>query len=401
MTALSPPDSSKRWLHRGPLPTVRLFLGDGAIAAVGLAGSKVGGFEIGLDPIAADATIDPARLSGAEVAVIEVVASRPASIARFETLAKIARIPLIAAACDPQMALVRALVRAGAHDVIPLPLDVTDLETSLAPLHERVARSQAANPVKRGKVVSVIKSVGGVGATVLATQLAVRVAARRAAGAGRDVALLDLDIQFGDAAFQLGLRPALSLSDLLDAGSRLDGDLLRATTTPHPSGLKVIAAPSTMLPLDAMSSEQVIDIIDHAIREYDLVFVDLPTNWSNWSLSLIARSDLILLVTEVNLSSLNRARRQLEMLASQDLGALDVRVVANRYEKGLFKTIRSNDVREALGRDIAFTIANDHALVRAAIDRGVPIEEIKRKTALAKDLDALGDGMMTSLGIAS
>ena len=398
---MPPPDSGKRWIHQGPLPTVRLFLGDGAIAAVGLAGSKVGGFEIGLDPIAADATIDPARLSGAEVAVIEVVASRPASIARFETLAKIARIPLIAAACDPQMALVRALVRAGAHDVIPLPLDVTDLETSLAPLHERVARSQAANPVKRGKVVSVIKSVGGVGATMLATQLAVRVAARRAAGAGRDVALLDLDIQFGDAAFQLGLRPALSLSDLLDAGSRLDGDLLRATTTPHPSGLKVIAAPSTMLPLDAMSSEQVIDIIDHAIREYDLVFVDLPTNWSNWSLSLIARSDLVLLVTEVNLSSLNRARRQLEMLASQDLGALDVRVVANRYEKGLFKTIRSNDVREALGRDIAFTIANDHALVRAAIDRGVPIEEIKRKTALAKDLDALGDGMMTSLGIAS
>jgi len=398
MNALAPPDSGKRWIHQGSLPTVRLFLGDSALAAVALAGTRVGGFEIGLDPIGPDAAIDPARLSGAEVAVVEVVPSRPDSVARFETLARLSRIPLIAAAHDPKLALVRALVRAGAHDVIPLPLDVADLETSLAPLRERMETSRATNPVKRGKVVSVIKSVGGVGATMLATQLAVRVAARRS-GAGRGVALLDLDLQFGDAAFQLGLRPALSLSDLLEAGSRLDGELLRATTTAHGSGLKVIAAPAAMLPLDAMTSEQAIDIIDHASRVYDLMFVDLPSNWSNWSLSLIARSDIVLLVTEINLSSLNRARRQLEMLASQDLGALDVRVVVNRYEKGLFKTIRSGDVREALGRDIGFTVANDHALVRAAIDRGVPVEEIRRKTALVKDLDALGEGIMTSLGI--
>jgi len=398
MNALAPPDSGKRWIHQGPLPTVRLFLDDSAVAAVALAGTKISGFEIGLDPIASESAIDPARLSGAEVAVIEVVPSRPQSVARFETLAKLSRTPLIAAAYDPQLALVRSLVRAGAHDVIPLPLDVADLETSLAPLRERIASSRATSPVKRGKVVSVIKSVGGVGATMLATQLAVRAAGRRQ-GVGREVALLDLDLQFGDAAFQLGLRPALSLSDLLEAGNRLDGDLLRATTTAHSSGLKVIAAPSNMLPLDAMTSEQVIDIIDHARREYEIMFVDLPSNWSNWSLSLIARSDLVLLVTEINLSSLNRARRQLEMLASQDLGELDVRVVANRHERGLFKMIRSGDIREALGRDIAFTVANDHALVRAAIDRGVPVEEIKRKTALAKDLDTLGDGIMTSLGV--
>lgn len=400
MNALAPPDSGKRWIHQGPLPIVRLLLGDSAVGAVALSGTKIGGFEIGLDPIAPDAAIDSARLSGAEVAVVEVVVSQPESIARFLAVAKATRIPLIAAAYDPPLALVRTLVRAGAHDVIPLPLELADLETSLAPLHERIARSQAANPVKRGKVVTVIKSVGGVGATMLATQLGVRVAAKRSTS-GHDVALLDLDIQFGDAAFQLGLRPALSLSDLLDAGSRLDGDLLRATTTPHSSGLKVIAAPPAMLPLDAMTSEQAIDIIDHASREYEIMFVDLPSNWSNWSLSLVARSDIVLLVTEVNLSSLKRARRQLEMLASQDLRALDVRVVVNRYERGLFKTIRPADVSNALGRDIAFTIANDHALVRAAIDRGVPVDEIKRKTALVKDLDALGEGIMTSLGIKS
>ena len=382
----------------GQMP-VRLVLSDAQHLSGDWARAIVAGFPIDLSSHPTTVRLDHALFVGATAAVIEVAEDSKASVDRFAELAK-GEVPLFAVVRDPSLALVRALVRAGAHDVIPLPLDIADLETSLGPLREKMSRAKAASPVKCGKVVTVIKSVGGVGATMLATQLAARIAARLG-GSGRDVGLIDLDIQFGDAAFQLGLRPALSLSDLLDAGGRLDGDLLRATTTPHASGLKVVAAPSAMLPLDAMTSEQVIDIIDHATREYEILFVDLPSNWSNWSLSMIARSDLVLLVTEINLSSLNRARRQLEMLGSQDLGKLDVRVVVNRFERGLFKTIRSADVREALGRDIAFTLANDHALVRAAIDRGVPIEDIKRKSPLAKDLDALGEGIMTSLGIVS
>ena len=59
----------------------------------------------------------------------------------------------------------------------------------------------------------------------LLTQLAIRFAEREAAH-GREACLIDLDVQFGDVAFQLGLRPKLSLADLLDAGTRLDGDLI-------------------------------------------------------------------------------------------------------------------------------------------------------------------------------
>ena len=397
MTALTSHDSSRRWQHNGPAPIARLFLAEGAGPAVMLAGTVVGGFQIGLDPVDPNAAIEASRLSGAEVAVVEVVPTSPKSVERFEALAKTSRMPLIAAVHDPELSLVRALVRAGAHDVIPLPFDEAELEMSLAPLRERIARKSAGNATARGKVVSVIKSVGGVGATALITQLALRFAEKEAA-VGRETCLLDLDVQFGDAAFQLGLRPALSVGDLLEAGGRLDGDLLRATTTEHPSGLRVIAAPPDTLPLEALTSEQVIDILDHATRDFGTVFVDLPTNWTNWSLSLVARSDLVLLVTEINVAGLNRARRQLDLLKSQELGDLDVRVVVNRFERSLFKTIKSSDVREALGRDYSFAIANDHALIRAAIDRGRPIEQVKRKSAVAKDLDALDAGIAASLG---
>ena len=86
-------------------------------------------------------------------------------------------------------------------------------------------------------------------------------------------------------------------------------------------------------------------------------------------------------------------------LAERDLEDLDVRVIVNRYEKGLLKTIRVADVRETLGRDVSFTVANDHALMCAAIDRGVPIAEIKRKSSLAKDLDVLDAGLAAALGL--
>src|SRR5207248_9476220 len=355
-------------------------------------------FPLGLNVMPTADWIEPADLAGAAAAVIQVDADSAASVKRFQKLAHASGTPLIAAAFEPPLALVRSLVRAGAHDALPLPLSIDDLQTALAPIQDELKKRQKIAGTGHAKVVSVIKSVGGVGATALLSQLAIRFAQHEAAH-GREACLIDLDVQFGDIAFQLGLQPKLSLADLLEAGGRLDGDLLRATTTDHPSGVKVIAAPSEMMPLEGIPNEQLLQIVELAAREFGTVFVDLPTNWTNWSLSLVARSDLVLLVTELTVAGLNRAKRQLSLLDSQDLGNLDVRVVVNRFEKNLARTIRQADVRAALGRDIAYTISNDFPLVRASIDQGVPINEIKRKSPLGKDLDVLDAGIAAVLGL--
>jgi len=143
----------------------------------------------------------------------------------------------------------------------------------------------------------------------------------------------------------------------------------------------------------------VLRIVDMATREFWTVLVDLPTNWTNWSLSLVARSDLILLVTELTVAGLNRARRQLNLLESQDLDKLDVRVIVNRYDKTLARTISLADAGKALGREVGYTVSNDFTVMRAAIDRGVPINDIKRKTTLGKDLDVLDAGIAAALGL--
>jgi pilus assembly protein CpaE len=282
--------------------------------------------------------------------------------------------------------------------VVPLPISFEELQASLAPLTEQISKRSDAAAAEHAKVVTCIKSVGGVGATALLTQLAVRFA-QHEAGHRREACLIDLDVQFGDASFQLGLRPKLSLADLLEAGARLDGDLLRATSSEHSSGLNVIAAPDQVMPLEGIPNEHMLRIVEMAAREFGTIFVDLPTNWTNWSLSLIARSDLIVLVTELTVAGLNRARRQLNLLDSQDLGKLDVRVVVNRFEKSLARTISLSDASKALGREVSYTVASDAPVMRSAIDRGVPINEIKRKTALGRDLDVLDAGIAAALGL--
>ena len=398
MSVINPNEAQRSWQTAKREAAVQLYLSGVEGDSAELVAARVAGFPLSLNVIPVTDWIDPEELSAAAAGVVQVDPDTPSSIKRFQKLVQAVQVPLIAAAYDPPLALVRSLIRAGAHDVVPLPLNIEDLEASLAPVADELSNRHSAVGTAKAKVVSVIKSVGGVGATAMVSQLAIRFAANEAAH-GRGACLIDLDVQFGDVAFQLGLQPKLSLADLLEAGARLDGSLVRATTTEHQSGLRVIAAPPEMMPLEGISSEHLTQIVDLATREFGTVFVDLPTNWTNWSLSLVARSDLVLLVTELSVAGLNRAKRQLRLLDSQDLGGLDVRVIVNRYEKSQSRTIRPADVREALGRDVAYTVSNDFLLMRAAIDRGVPIGDIKRKSAVAKDLETLDIGLAAALGL--
>ena len=398
MSVINPNEAQRSWQTAKREAAVQLYLSGVEGDSAELVAARVAGFPLSLNVIPVTDWIDPEELSAAAAGVVQVDPDTPSSIKRFQKLVQAIQTPLIAAAYDPPLALVRSLIRAGAHDVVPLPLNIEDLEASLAPVADELSNRHSAVGTANAKVVSVIKSVGGVGATAMVSQLAIRFAANEAAH-GRGACLIDLDVQFGDVAFQLGLQPKLSLADLLEAGARLDGSLVRATTTEHQSGLRVIAAPPEMMPLEGISSEHLTQIVDLATREFGTVFVDLPTNWTNWSLSLVARSDLVLLVTELSVAGLNRAKRQLRLLDSQDLGGLDVRVIVNRYEKSQSRTIRPADVREALGRDVAYTVSNDFLLMRAAIDRGVPIGDIKRKSAVAKDLETLDVGLAAALGL--
>jgi len=397
MSVHSPDRSNAQWkADTGPAP-VRLLLAGIEGEASDLVGTTASGFPLELVLADPAGPVDPSVLKGAAAAVVQVTEGDDKSIARFKKLAK-SGVPLIAAAFEPSLSFVRLLVREGAHDVVPLPLDPKELETALDPIRRLVASEAKRARAGHQKIVTIIKCEGGVGATSLLTQLATRFAERERK-VGRECCLIDLDVQFGDAALQLGMQPTLTFTDLLEAGKRLDSDMLRSVAAEHSSGLKVISAPRKILPLESITSDQLLTIADIATSEFGTVFVDLPANWTNWSLSLMARSNLVLMVTELRVPSLHRARRQLDLLNSQDLDQLDVRIILNRTEAGFFRRLNPDDAERVLGRPISFTIANDHATMSQAIDRGVPLAEIKRKCPLIKDIDTMEQGVSAALGL--
>jgi pilus assembly protein CpaE len=249
---------------------------------------------------------------------------------------------------------------------------------------------------KTGKLISIVGSIGGVGATMFAAQAAAMQAARDHEHGG-EACLFDLDLQFGNVATYLGLAPKLTIIDLLEAGGRVDTALVRAVTAQADNGLCVVAAPGDIIPLESVSADQLYHVVDLAVREFDTVFVDLPGIWTNWSLSLTARSDIIVLMVEMNVASLRQAKRQIMLLASQGIGMESLIVVANRVQKKLFRTISFDDAERVLGHPISFSIGNDFPLVSAALDQGVTLDHIKSNSRVAKDILAILDGCEAKL----
>lgn len=376
------------WSFRSQGGDVTIILSEPEVARADLGPIEDLTFTPSYVMLAADAPVTGETIRGGKLVVLEVDPARPASLARLESFRRsFSSIPVIAAVRDASVPLVRALLKAGVRDVIALPLARHELAATVEDVKRELAQ-ETVSEVGQGRVVAMMKSVGGVGATSILVQMAALLA-RRERGSGRGVCVIDLDLQFGNVATYLGLNPMNHIGELLSAGERLDEALLRSVATEHGSGVSVIAAPKQLSPIESVDVDQVLRVIDLATRCYDVVLLDLPGNWTNWSLSLAARADLLLMVVELSVGSLRQARRQIDLLLDQQLGNIPLEVIVNRVEKKLFKSIDLSDVRRVLGQDVDLVVANDFQLMSAACDQGVLVGDLRAKTKIDRDLGAI------------
>jgi pilus assembly protein CpaE len=379
------------WTLRTDEATAQLVLSQSEIVASQIPAGTIAGFSVVVNALPNDAALSEEIVQPGKVLVVEVNPDSPASLARLDRFRAIhPAIPIIGCVRDSSLHVVKTLLKAGLNDVIGLPLMINDLSAALDQVRRDMA-TQSPLELKLSKLVSIVGSVGGVGATMLATQAA-SLHARRDAEFGRQTCLFDLDLQFGAVSTYLGLHPKLTVQDLLQAGARVDGELLRATCVRTKAGLHVIAAPTEIIPLESVSADQILNIVELSAAEFDTVYIDLPGNWTNWSLSLIARSNVVLLVVETTIASLRQARRQLALLKSEGLGDAPVQIIVNRIEKKLFRAISLADAERVLGHAIAFSIANDFNLVSAALDQGLLLSEVKAGSKVLKDINEVVDG---------
>jgi len=276
-------------------------------------------------------------------------------------------------------------LRAGFREVIASD-DLTSLSNacrrSLEISHQMVGVS-GSSTIADGKVVMVFSAKGGCGKTTIATNLASYMAST-----GARVLLADLDLEFGDVAITLQLRPSASLADLVAMSGHLDAQGLASVVTRHESGLDAVCAPSKPGEADRIPGATVSEMLRVARRSYDYVFIDTPPAFSEHVLSALDLCDILVLLATLDIPAVKNLRLALDTLDQLGHPREGRLVVLNRSDSKV--GLNTGDVVQAIRQPIVAMIPSS-SHVPASINRGVPIvlDEPKHPVSLA--LRAIAD----------
>lgn len=343
-----------------------------------------------------NAEMIPARMArAASVVVLEIDPHSRASMQRLNDLKRSnPSLPVVAAIADAPISLVRTLVREGVADVVSLPFKFDEvLET--AGNVQAVARNEASKQVSLAPMLAVVRSIGGCGATSVATHLAAQLG--ELTEGNKKVAIVDLDLQFGNVANFLSGVGRGAITDLIGAQDRLDDQLVESVARQFGDRVDIFAAPEEILPLETVDTDALLRVLDVLRRQYAYVVLDLPANWTSWTLSSAAVCDRIVMVVELSIASLKQARRRLDLFGSVGIDLGKVEIVANRIERRLFRTIDLGDVANTLGHEVLGSLAQEDPLVSSAQDQGVLINQVHRKSRFAADIAKLAEQLVAKI----
>jgi pilus assembly protein CpaE len=262
---------------------------------------------------------------------------------------------------DPEL-LVRCM-RAGAREVLTEPLLPSALGEALvraAVRRDEVRRTKTA----AGKLLVFAGAKGGAGVTTIASNFAIALAKY-----GK-VALIDLDLQLGDAALTLGFTPKFTVLDALQNLPRLDSDFLTGLMTKHSSGLALLGAPDT-IPSVQPGKDGVERLLRIAREDFAYVVVDAGSHSIEIYQTLFEAASAVYLVAQVSVADLRNANRFVTRYFSAT-NSEKLEIVLNRYMPRNLE-IDDSAITKALTRPAKWTIPNDFASVRNAQNTGIPI----------------------------
>ena len=249
-----------------------------------------------------------------------------------------------------------------------------------------------------GRIILIAKARGGIGATTLAVNLALemQLQARRIGGAsGGRVAMVDLDVQLGNASSFLDLADRGGMLALANLGPEPDAQAMRHAMVRHPSGLGVLAAPATAIPFQAFDATRIAAMIDALASENDVVIVDLPPALIDWLEPLLARAERLLMVTDLAVPSIVRARRVIALM-TEDRPKLPVEIVV-AHEKKPFRLGKTHhDAEAALGYPLRHWLPDETKLARQALDRGEPLVQLSPRCGWSKAVKGMAADLQVS-----
>ena len=326
--------------------------------------------------------LDLLRTERCQVACIEFGFDAHPGLTLLKSIVeRMPRLTTLVASNDTSVAMIRAVLEAGAADFISLPLNPQELSKSLIKLSQTALKSPSARTQAAGTTITVCGARGGLGATTLAVNLAFSLT-HLARG---DVALVDLDLQRGDVAAFLNLTPLNSIATIAEAKGTVDEIFLAGTLTRHPRGVFVLPAPTQVEEADAVGHDHVELALQLLRTQFAHTVVDTARTVNGGMLAAFEQSDHILILTDLSVPGVRAARRMIEMLLRLNVSAQLIQPVFSHVIPG---PVSPQDAVRAIGKEPLLVIPRDDAAASAAMNDGTPLNG--KQSALSHAIAELG-----------
>lgn len=294
------------------------------------------------------------------------------------------RLAFILICQDQSPAFLIKAMRVGVREVLPSPVNAE----TLLPAMVRIAEKKG-DFHEQGKVLAFISCKGGSGATFLSTNLGYALATQE----NKRVALIDLNLQFGDAAMYVtDKKPQATLADVAQQIHRLDASFLASSMLSINANFSVLAAPEDPTLANEVTPEHIDAILNLAKRHYDYVLLDVGHNLDAVSISALDQADMIFPIMQATMPYIRYGKQLLGVFQSLDYRKDKIHLIVNRYGKG--GEISLQDMKTAYGAGIFKIIPNDFNLVAASINQGVPVLKLDPRNPISKAIGLLAKGLV-------
>lgn len=268
-------------------------------------------------------------------------------------------------------------MRAGAREFLPKPLIKDDFVTAMSKIKEQVSGFHSED--KKCRIITTFSNKGGIGKTAIATNLALELANMTK----ERVALIDLNLQLGDITTFLDINPSFDISYVIQNLSRIDETFLLSSLEKYKeTSLYVLADPPYLEQAEDITAEQISALFDVLKQAFSYIVVDTSANFDGKTITALDHSDLILLISIVNLPAIRNCQRCLELFERLGYEKSKTKIILNRYMEN--DEIKIEDVEDVLGRKIYWKIPNNYFTIMSAINKGIPVGLINADSNISK-----------------
>jgi pilus assembly protein CpaE len=278
----------------------------------------------------------------------------------------------------------RQAMRAGARECLSAPLD----EAPVLRVLSEAGEQDTVSGMRRGLVLAVLSSKGGVGKTTVAVNLAIALKGLQDAR----VALVDADLHFGDVAALMNIRPERTIHDMSQA---LSVEIAERFLQRHASGVEVLAAPLRTELAAEIPPKRLQETLNVLQALYGLVVVDAGVSSFEAMLATLEVADLAVILTTLDVVCLKDTSQLNEMLAQLRFPAQNLLLVGNRVDERL--SLPRRDVEKAIGMKFTALLPRDDRVI-ASTNSGVPLITSDPEAPFAQQIRSLAKTVMTYLG---